>query len=331
MPVVTQRPTDPIRTLPSPENEPGASVVQEAAEWLAHLESGDASDQDRSDLEAWRSADPAHAVALDRLGGVRERLASAPDIERETLRRLLLRPRRSGAPFVIALALLAAGWAGSRLPSVQLMFADQTTGTGEARALDLADGSRLTLSTDSAVNIDADRRLVTLLKGEVLAKVAKRPGENFTVRTRDGTVTALGTAFTVRKEAASTLVAVAESRVRLCPDDSGGAMCTTLSPGQSARLTADGVERVSDIPVGDIGAWADGWLSVDNRPLVEVLDELNRWRATPIRFDRRALGDLRASGVFPLRDPTKATANLTALLPIVLDNRDPAAPVMRRR
>lgn len=322
---------DPIRTLRSQDNEPSASVVREAADWLAHLESGDASDRDRSDFEAWRSADSAHAVALDRLGGVRERLANTADVERETLRRLLLRPKRSGAPFLIVLALLGAGWAGSRLPSVQILLADQTTRIGEARALDLADGSRLTLSTDSAVNIDADRRLVTLLKGEVLAKVVKRPGEDFTVRTREGTVTALGTAFTVRKEAASTLVAVAESRVRLCPDDRGDAMCTTLSPGQSARFTTHSVEQLADIAVADVGVWTDGWLSVDNRPLVEVLDELNRWRATPIRFDRRALGDLRASGVFPLHDPGKATANLTALLPLVLDNSDPAAPVLRRR
>lgn len=324
-------PMDPDRELHSSKNEPSASVVQEAAEWLAHLESGDASDQDRADFEVWRSADFTHAVALDRMGGVRERLASAAEVERETMRRLLLRPKRSGAPFLIALTLLGAGWAGSRLPAVQLFLADETTLTGEARGLELADGSRLTLSTSSAVNVDADRRLVTLLRGEVLAKVVKRSGEGFTVRTRDGTATALGTAFTVRKEAASTLVAVAESHVRVCPDDSGDEMCMTLSPGQSARLTTRSVERLSDTPVADIGAWAYGWLSADNRPLVEVLDEFNRWRATPIAFDRRSLADLRVSGVFPLRDPGKAMANLTALLPLVLDNRNPAAPIIRRR
>lgn len=331
MPVVTRPPTELGQNLHSAENEPSASVVQEAAEWLAHLESGDASDQDRSDFDTWRLADPAHALALDRLGGVRERLAGAPEVEREALRRLLLQPRRSGAPFLIVLALLGAGWAGSRLPAVQLLLADQTTPTGEARALDLADGSRLTLSTDSAVNIDADRRMVTLLKGEVLANVAKRAVTGFTVRTRDGAATALGTAFTVRKEAASTLVAVAESRVRVCPEDGEAGGCMTLSPGQRARLTGHSVERLSDIPVVDIGAWADGWLSAEDRPLVEVLDELNRWRATPIVFNRRALADLRVSGTFPLRDPDKATANLTALLPLVLDNSNPAAPILRRR
>jgi transmembrane sensor len=322
---------DPGRKVRSAENQPSASVVQKAAEWLAHLESGDASDQDRSDFETWRLADPRHALALDRLSGVRERLADGAGVEREALRRLLLRPRRSGAPFVIVLALLGAGWAGSRLPAVQLMLADQTTPAGEARALDLADGSRLTLSTDSAVNIDVDRRTVTLLKGEVLANVAKRSGTNFTVRTRDGTATALGTTFTVRKEATSTLVAVAESQVRVCPEDGDAGICMTLSPGQGARLTTHGVERFSGIPVADIGAWADGWLSAEDRPLVEVLDELNRWRTTPIAFDRRALADLRVSGIFPLRDPDKATANLTALLPLVLDNSNPTAPVVRRR
>lgn len=327
-------PMDPIQRLDNRDNEPSGAIVQKAAEWLAHFESGDASEQDYGEFDAWRSAHPAHALALDRLGGVRESLASTPDVERETLRRLLLRPQRTaGTPFLIVLALLSAGWAGSRLPTVQLFFADQKTTAGETRTVDLADGSTLTLSTDSAVNINVDSsgRRVTLLRGEILAQVAKHEGESFTVDTDDGTATALGTAFTVRKEAASTVIAVAESRVRVCPSREGDAACLTLTPGQRARLTPRQVVHLPDVAAIDVGAWAEGWLSVDDRPLVEVLDELNPWRAVPVAFDRRSLADLRVSGVFSLRDPDKAADNLTKLLPIVMDDSDPAAPVIRRR
>lgn len=266
------------------------------------------------------------------------RLEAAPAVERETLRRLLSRPRRAAPTALLAvLALVGAGWLGFNLPVVQLYLADQKTSAGETRALQLPDASALTLSTDSAVNIDMDgepgtnRRTVKLLRGEVLAQVAKRGGAAFSVRTTDGAAIALGTAFTVRKTPDATIIAVAESRVRVCPALAGDDRCVTLAPGQRGRLTARQVERLPDQPTAEIGGWAQGWLSFDDAPLVEALDELNRWSTRPVRFDRAALADLRVSGVFPVRDPDRALVNLSKLLPIAVDRSAPSAPVVRRR
>jgi transmembrane sensor len=321
---------EPVLKSDSREAEPSAAIVREASEWLAHLESGDASREDYRKFNEWRDAAPAHALALDRLGGMREKFEEAPPVERETLRRLLARPRRAkGRAVMGVVVLIAAAWMTSTLPVVQLHFADQRTQPGETRVVALPDGSKLTLSTDSAANIDGDRRTVKLLRGEILAQVAKHDGASFTVQSDDGAAMALGTAFTVRKDAGSTTVAVAESRVRVCPASAGA--CVTLSPGQRARLTRQAAVRLSDEPAANIGAWADGWLAVDDRPLVEVLEELNHWRAAPMRFDRRALADLRVSGVFPLREPDKALANLNQLLPVTIDRSDPASPLIRRR
>lgn len=328
------QPMEPEVITQNRDDDPSEAIVMRAAEWLAHFESGDASEQDYLALEAWRCSAPAHALALDRMGGVRERLDGAPLVERETLRRLLSRPRRgAGAAILGVIALIGAGWMVSRLPIVQLHFADQKTLVGEARGVDLSDGSRLALSTDSAVNIAMgdDRRTINLLRGEVFAQVAKREGAPFTVKSKDGAVVALGTAFSVRKEANFTTVSVAESRVQVCPALGDDKACVTLAPGQRGRMTARKVMRLSDVPVANVGAWSDGWLSVEDRPLVEVLDELNRWRKEPIEFDRRALSDLRVSGVFPLRDPDRALANLTSLLPISQNRIGAAGPVVSRR
>jgi transmembrane sensor len=326
---------EPLLKSDSRQEEPSAAVVDQAAEWLAHIESGDASEQDHCDLDAWRRAAPAHALALERMDGLRDRLGGAPPVEQETLRRLLSRPKkraRGGA--ILALAVLIGGaWMTARLPAVELHFADVRTQPGETRVVDLADGSKLTLSSDSAANIDVGsaRRTVKLLRGEILAQVAKQDGAAFTAKSGDGAVVALGTAFTVRKDGGSTVVAVAESRVLACPARRVETACATLLPGQRARLTPGALERLADEPAANIGAWAEGWLAADDRPLVEVLNELNRWRAEPISFDARALSDLRVSGVFSLREPDKAVANLSQLLPISIDRSDPAAPVVRRR
>lgn len=312
--------------------EPSGTVVREAAKWLAQLESGDAGTADRRDFEAWRSAEPAHALAIERLGGIRARLADASEAERVTLRQLLLRPkRRAGGALPIILALAGAGWGGWQLPMVKLYLADEKTAAGETRVVALQDGSELTLSTASAVDmrVGEHARVVHLLQGEILARVEGKPLP-FIVETDDGSAVALGTAFTVRKEEAATIVAVAESRVRICPARGSEAACMTLAAGERGRISHSAVERLADVPTADVGVWADGWLSADDRPLVEMIDELNRWRAAPIAFDRADLAGLSVSGVFPLGDTERAVANLVRLLPVRVDRSDPARPVMRR-
>lgn len=309
-------------------------MVRQAAEWLAHVESDDACQADHEQLAAWRTADPAHAVALDRLAGLQDNLDGASGVTQETLRRLLLRPRRRmGASVLVLMALISAGWLASSLSIVQLYFADQQTSVGETRVIALSDGSSLTLSTGSAVNIDVGngKRTVHLLRGELLVHVAKGRSSKFEVTFEDGNAVALGTAYTVHKEADSTIVAVAESHVRVCPALGDDAECLTLSAGQRGRLTRKSVERMADMPPANVGAWADGWLSVDDQPVTEVLNEFNLWRKKPFVFDPVALAGLRVSGAFPLGDTDKAAANLTKLLPIVIDHRDPDALVIRHR
>lgn len=323
----------PTLTSDNQGTEPGAVVVGEAARWLAHLESDEATDQDHADFATWCAADPAHALVVGRLTGARDKLDTAPDDEREALRQLLKRPHRSvGIPLAIVLVLFSAGWMAWQLPAVQLAVADESTAVGETRVVDLADGSQLDLATQTTISIDIDddRRSITLLRGEILARVTKRPGDAFVVQTDDGTATALGTAYTVRKDARATVVTVAESRVRVCPRLDQAA-CVTLSPGQSARMTSRVIKRLTDVEPDEVGAWSDGWLSAEDMPLAEVLDELNKWRDTPVAYRRSAVVDLRVSGVFPLHDPDRAIVNLTGLLPIVLDESDPAAPTIRRR
>lgn len=315
-------------------SEPTPEAVERAAEWLAHLESGDANNADIAEFEIWRAAHPTHAVAIERLGGLGAKLYDRSEVERETLRRLFLRPRRrAGGVFLGLVALIGASWLTSRHPAIQVYFADERTAAGETRDVPLNDGSRIVLASNSATDLDqrSDRRTVRLLRGELLAQVVEGRAVPFTVETMDGTAEALGTAFTVRKDAGATVVAVIASRVRACSPANEQRHCMTLGPGERARLADGGVARLSNVAPVDAAAWTEGWLPVDNRPLVEVLDELNRWRQTPIRFDRQTLADLRVSGIFPLRDTDRAAVNLARSLPITIDRGDPASTVIRRR
>ncbi|WP_414902262.1 FecR family protein [Sphingomonas flavalba] len=318
----------------TPPPEPSPATVEHAAEWLAHLESGDADAADLAAFDTWKTAHPSHAVAIDRLGGLGDQLRHGPPVSRETLRRLYLAPRRSlGSAAAIVALLGGTAWLLSGLPAVQLRFADQRTAVGESRIVPLADGSRLVLATDSAADIavGADRRVVRLLRGEVFARVARRDAARFRVETTDGSAEALGTAFTVRKQDGATVVAVISSRVRACPGAADGPGCIALAPGERARLSAGAATRLSATHPDDIAAWADGWLPATDMSLPDLLDALNRWRTRPIRFDRPTLAPLRVSGVFPLSDTDKALANLARSQPITIDRSVPAAPVVRLR
>lgn len=322
---------------PIPENlaraaEPRPDVIAQAAAFVAHLESGEATEDDLAAMAAWRDEDRAHALALERMGGLGVRLQARPAVEREVLRRLFLRPRRrfgAGAALVMVLA-VGAGLA-VRTPAVQIRLADQRTATGEVRAVALADGGDLVLSTNSAVDLDfkGERRDVRLLRGEVLATVAKGRPRPFVVRTDEGSAQALGTRFTVRRDGRTTVVAVLQSHVRVCA--TGGEVCRTLGPGQQALIAAGRVTRLPDLAPEAMAAWSEGWLQAEDRPLVEILEELNRWRDMPIGFDRADLAGLRVSGVLPLKDTDRAVANLARLLPIEVDQAASGALRVRRR
>jgi transmembrane sensor len=66
-----------------------------------------------------------------------------------------------------------------------------------------------------------------------------------------------------------------------------------------------GIRRMADVDAETAGAWAEGWLAADDRPVADVLAELNRYRAVPVRFDPAALAGVRVSGSFRCAIPIR--------------------------
>ncbi|PHK95267.1 iron dicitrate transport regulator FecR [Pseudoroseomonas rhizosphaerae] len=225
-----------------------------------------------------------------------------------------LRPGGAAAPAaggtLSALLLLAALCAGSR----PWPAAGHSSGTGEISGLSLPDGSRATLGSGSAIDLryDGKGRTIRLARGEVMLDVRPDPQRPLTVRTPQGSVQALGTRFTVRRAAERTWVAVEESRVRACIH---AERCVTLGPGEAAWLAAGAIEGPFPAPP-HAAAWAEGRLIVENRPLVEVLAQLARYRRGGLRYDAAELEGIMVSGVLPLREPDKALAALEESLPV---------------
>lgn len=299
-------------------------IVARAAEWAAELDADSVSATVREAAEAWCRENPLHRRTLDRMRGLDARFEALEPAARGALRRQhrLERARRGRriALGAVAIVVLGGGWLASRSLAVQSRFPDYETAVGAQRTVALADGSTMVLDTASAadVTLAADERTATLFEGRLFVTVAPDAGAPFAVRTRHGDATALGTAFAVSEDGAATVVTVIESKVRACARPRLSAPdCIDLAAGERARLTRAGVTRLATVDPAEASGWTSGWLEVDDRPVAEVLDALNRYRAAPVRYDAAALSGRRVTGSYPLAAPDRsleaiaATAGLT--------------------
>ena len=93
-------------------------------------------------------------------------------------------------------------------------MADISTSTGEWQNHILADGSQISLNSNSAIDIlfDNNKRELLLLSGQVKVNVSKDMQRPFIVSTEHGSVEALGTEFIVSYQSNSTHLAMLESK-----------------------------------------------------------------------------------------------------------------------
>lgn len=197
------------------------------------------------------------------------------------------------------------------------MTADYRTPVGERREIVLADGSRLHLNTGTAIDVrfDAGQRLVVLHAGEVhIDTGADRDSSTyrpFLVQTAQGRIRALGTRFGVRLAQDESRVAVTQGAVEITP--ASGAQLV-VQAGQQARFSQTGVTGPQPLETG-AEDWLQGVLRVRDLRLDDFLAELGRYRQGLLRCDP-AVGALRVSGVFQLRDTDAVLDSLPDALPV---------------
>ncbi|PNU03274.1 iron dicitrate transport regulator FecR [Novosphingobium guangzhouense] len=321
-------------------------MIERAALWAAQLATDEATQADHDACEAWCREDPRHRLAMDRMRGFDRQFGRTDGLEREVIETLLEqrsqdtrsgKARRFGGLALGLVVLAAGGWLAAQSLTVRAFFPEYATQRGEQQTVTLTDGSRLTLDTDAALDFrrSDDSRTVSLFQGQVLARVAREKGalnapHPFIVQTGDGTATAHGTAFVVRRDEHATTVTVIESAVRVCLAPPAAGRCADLLPGDRARMANGRLTRLGRVDPDVAAAWSEGWLAADDEPVTQVLDELNRYRARPVSFDRSALADYRVSGSFPLSDTDRALEGIVRSTGLALSSADDGALVVGR-
>ena len=293
---------------------------QQAANWVIRLNEGNLSEREQQQFERWKAADPRHGAAFERLQGFVGRLQALRPQQapvQAALEAARVRRRNPAGRVLLGLLVALPVALALRVYPPSYLLADQRTAPAQWQQVNLEDGSQLTLSGNSAVDLsfNGEQRQVRLLRGEILVQVAHDASRPFTVVTDDGQMRALGTRFTVKRETSGTLLSMLESTV--AATDASHHDDVHVSAGEQARITPDAVKRLGKIdPRATQDAWQHHQLVVQDRPLPEVLDELARQYGGHVQFDRAQLADLRVSAVLPLDNPRRALQLIADGLPV---------------
>jgi len=289
------------------------TAEDQAADWIVRQDGEPLDEADQAAFAAWLAV-PEHRREFDRQHAVWQRyrrMASLPvRIEQPEQRRGRHRWRAASAPIrrrialpaiAASLALIVVGYAEDWPMRLR---ADYSTGIGERRTVTLADGSVVRMDAGTALAFDRSdtQRTVTLLAGAAQFRVAPDRRHPFLVETREGSVTALGTVFSVRERGDGPEVAVLQHSVAI--RTSAGARAI-VHEGESTSFTAERVEPPTRTDVQAATAWTRGKLIVFDRPLGEVVATIARERRGYWTV-RGEAANLRVNGVYNLDRPLDA-------------------------
>lgn len=299
-------------------------TTQQAAYWQARLSSDLATEQQRREFESWLNERPENKAAWQEinafwigLDGLTEAdICDSPVAGFESSRTA----KRKSAFFRPALALAATLLLAVSLFHDQagFYFADYTTAPGQQRNIALADGSEIVMNTGTAISVDysAQHRRITLHDGEayfVIAPDAQRP---FDVQTHAGQIRALGTEFNVKTGRDEVNVTVYQHAVRVTAN--GGKFLASLPEGQQVVFSDNALSVAAAANLQRDQAWRKQRMIFQDKPLAEVIAELNRYRPGKIVVVNDAIKTLPVTGVFATDNTDIALQTIEQSLPITV-------------
>jgi transmembrane sensor len=314
-------------------------IEQQAAEWLAKRDGGQWSGEDQAALSAWLAASTANMVEFLRLeaawDGANRLQAMGAGLEPGTMPsvetwrstpffRGALRNAQSPSPEAQATTERNAGagwrtaaWAAGVIVCVALGSSwywnrnTYSTEIGATRAVPLPEGSTVTLNTASHIRVDLKdtQRTIELDRGEAYFEVARDEHRPFVVIAGKSRITALGTAFSVRRNAPDDVrVTVTKGRVSVviasavARAESGARISVPVEVDAGSVAEAYRKEvSVLKRPLAEMEealSWRRGFLVFHDTPLIEAVAEFNRYHTRQVIIQDPSLAAIPVSGNF---------------------------------
>ena len=340
-----------------PELKDGDQHFVGASEWIAKMDKG-LSDSDAEALSTWMRADPRNEtqlLAMARMWDKMDTLArlsevfphtseTAPPLVQQVPRRFAYRFVSAASfvvIFVVGIAVVLMNQPSDRsLSGPTSDTAVYETAIGGISTIELADGSVITLNTNSRaiVGFRAQQRIVQLERGEMHIDVAHDPTRPLSVIAAGRIVQAVGTSFSVRIDDSQRVeVLVADGRVQIGVREPGTADADQLGRpnelanqsfliAQAERVVLNsGEEAVEVLEPEEIEvqlSWRNGNLIFRGESLATAVAEVGRY--TPVEFviEDEDLRRVRVAGLFKAGDVSGFLSSLEANFDIVYERAD---------
>lgn len=279
----------------------------EAAAWHARLGTTSIEAGAIDDFFEWRSQ-PGNADAYRRVDQVwreSQRLGSDPAIA-EALEGARRRGQQRGLG---RRSVLVGGLAGATAFLLVIAGAwlwngrgEYATDIGEQRVIQLADGSKINLDTDSRIRVrftNGERR-IDLDHGQALFDVAHAPDRPFVVHVGDARVTAVGTVFDVRRAGETVSVTLVSGVIDVVAPETVASR-RRMAAGQQTKVSGRAISTRA-VDVAAETSWTSGRLIFSDIPLEQAVSEMNRYLTDKIEIDDPAIRTVSINGVFQVGD-----------------------------
>ena len=320
-----------------------AALDAEAAAWVARFDAGDVSAKDQAAFQAWLNCSALHREAVaeygnfwsefDQLGQLTDSIGAEREFNTQAKRWAVFSGGLAACAAAVVVMVVAGGVLRQKIPdrpSVQQFHVSRPSGPqsyataiGAQKRITLADGSVVTLNTNSRIDVEirGHSRDIHLVRGEAYFEVVHDKTRPFTVYANQYVVRDIGTAFAVHLlDKCLVNVRVTKGSVEIAaPRREGKVSDGTKSLGVVVAghdvVFGQKIERaavVSDAELGRKLAWRQGQLIYSGQPLAEVLADISRYSDIQIELADPALRDLPVGGSF--------SANQTDAILAALEN-----------
>lgn len=318
----------------SEHNDDDRRRLAEAAAWRVRLTEMGVETSDG--LQEWLAADLRNEAAWQTVQAAWTSFdgnAAAPDLIdarqaalRDARRQAAKQWRKRGLTQTLtvtaaAVLLVCAGlWGGLAWLGEPALY---ETALGERRVVTLEDGSRISLDSESAVEVAYRERSrdLRLVRGQARFDVAHDVERPFSVMARGQKVVATGTAFNVDLTGGAVRVTLIEGRVVVLDERTQRAdellkpQPVELVAGQQLAVTS-GARAIEAASLEKTGAWERGQLVFENETLASIVSRVSRYSRRRVVVGDANAGALRISGVFNTGDVNGFVDTVTRYLPV---------------
>ena len=309
--------------MPPKDSSPSEQLRQEAVSWHQLQRSGKVTVTQQKAFQQWLARSDANLQTYRSIETVWRELGSLEDAAKPELTearayfqhaRSRHRIARSALAIAASIGFLAA------LSAILPMLLDNgtyRTGKGEQNQIQLSDGSRIDLNTDTELRVSYGRsaRAVTLIRGEALFSVVHDSEKSFQVVAAQGRILDIGTRFNVYRKGDQVSVTVLEGEVSVAARGEPQHLFHNQNIGYDA---AGKLSPVTSADVNQITSWQNRQLVFQGQPLSHVVAELERYHDVSLQITDAKLKSLKVSGTFPSDNLSLALTTMSSALPIKL-------------